>query len=680
MVCLKPVRLLWVIHFHQPLGNFPEIYERFVCRSCQPLLAALERHPKIRVALHFSGNLFEFIESHHPALLDQVAERVRLGQVELLGGGFYEPLLNLLPRNDALGQLVELACWISGRFGKEPKGAWLPESVWEPHFAQLLAEAGYQYTFLEDSLFEAAGWKKGELFHPFRTEYAGHPVVVFPIHRSWSRSIPFAPLVETKSAFVQISHRQQPQLVILGHNGALLGFWPQTYERLYEEGGLEAWLGFLEQEKDWLPTVLPEEVFEGSWQLTFLPCGAASQLAPSAMPTSSEVEYREAYGELANRYDADRFLPFFRAANWLGFLAKYPEAYRMYRKMLQLRKQLDELPAIARNRARKALWAAQEHSAYWHCRSGGVYANYLRDAVYQRLLSVEEEIFSFPPGQKVFLAATTLPGSPAKEWMLRTEICSVWVLPSYGGSVCEFSFLPTRYNVANTFCRRQEAYHKELPESRKTPQDWYLRYVFQDHFIPPGTSLEDFRAGSFVEFGDFVNQPYAVKTWALEPQRATLVLERHGGLYWREQRHPLSCQKSYSLHPPASLHVEYQLTNQGKVPIEVWFACELNYTCLAADGSERQLVVGDDRFSCATDFECAEARTWAIQDQTRKFLWEWELGHPAVLWHFGVWTTTLTEGEPERNYQGSSFVVVWPLRLDCGSTERFLLVSRMKKI
>ncbi len=28
------------------------------------------------------------------------------------------------------------------------------------------------------------------------------------------------------------------------------------------------------------------------------------------------------------------------------------------------------------------LLAAEEHSVYWHIRSGGVYANYLRDAVY----------------------------------------------------------------------------------------------------------------------------------------------------------------------------------------------------------------------------------------------------------------------------------------------------------
>ncbi len=42
----RQVRLLWVVHFHQPLGNFPEVFDAYTGRVCAPFLAALESIPR----------------------------------------------------------------------------------------------------------------------------------------------------------------------------------------------------------------------------------------------------------------------------------------------------------------------------------------------------------------------------------------------------------------------------------------------------------------------------------------------------------------------------------------------------------------------------------------------------------------------------------------------------------
>ncbi len=54
------------------------------------------------------------------------------GQVEIVGGGWYEPVLAALPERDRVGQLVRMADELERRFGTRPRGAWLAERVWEP--------------------------------------------------------------------------------------------------------------------------------------------------------------------------------------------------------------------------------------------------------------------------------------------------------------------------------------------------------------------------------------------------------------------------------------------------------------------------------------------------------------------------------------------------------------------
>src|SRR5438034_743123 len=44
-----------LIHAHQPVGNFEDIMERCYQRGYLPFAQLLEKHPAIRVALHYSG-------------------------------------------------------------------------------------------------------------------------------------------------------------------------------------------------------------------------------------------------------------------------------------------------------------------------------------------------------------------------------------------------------------------------------------------------------------------------------------------------------------------------------------------------------------------------------------------------------------------------------------------------
>ncbi|MBN2491802.1 MAG: alpha-amylase, partial [Planctomycetes bacterium] len=120
-----------VIHNHQPVGNFDHVLERAHLAAYGPLLDALERYPAVPVALHVSGPLLRWMERARPADVDRIAALAERGQLEVIGGGFYEPIFPLIPSRDRVGQIVSFADHLEARLGRRPRGLWLPERVWE---------------------------------------------------------------------------------------------------------------------------------------------------------------------------------------------------------------------------------------------------------------------------------------------------------------------------------------------------------------------------------------------------------------------------------------------------------------------------------------------------------------------------------------------------------------------
>ena len=191
-----PVRIAIAIHNHQPVGNFDSVFAEAVERAYRPFLDALARHPGVRLSMHWSGPLLEWLESNDGALLDALGALVTRGQVELLSGAFYEPILAVIPPWDQAGQLERMAAYLMTRFGVTPRGAWLAERVWEPDLPDALARAGIEYTLLDDHHFLLAGADQGRLTEPYWVESTMGRVGVFPIERELRYRIPFQPVPE----------------------------------------------------------------------------------------------------------------------------------------------------------------------------------------------------------------------------------------------------------------------------------------------------------------------------------------------------------------------------------------------------------------------------------------------------------------------------------------------------
>src|SRR2546430_13442482 len=118
------IHLGLVIHNHQPVGNFPWVFQQVYEESYLPMIQALELHPQVRLSLHYTGSLLDWFHEAHPEFVERIAMLVRRNQVELVSGGFYGAGIPFIPVRDKNGQNRPLHYRAFSDFGVNASGMW----------------------------------------------------------------------------------------------------------------------------------------------------------------------------------------------------------------------------------------------------------------------------------------------------------------------------------------------------------------------------------------------------------------------------------------------------------------------------------------------------------------------------------------------------------------------------
>src|SRR5258708_10996972 len=104
--------------------------------------------------------------------------------------------------------------WIEEELGVRPRGLWLTERVWEPELAATLAEAGIEYTAVDDAHFFAAGFERDQLWGHWLTEDQGEALRVLPIHRDLRYRIPFEAPERTLELLAEVADAEPGRLAV----------------------------------------------------------------------------------------------------------------------------------------------------------------------------------------------------------------------------------------------------------------------------------------------------------------------------------------------------------------------------------------------------------------------------------------------------------------------------------
>ncbi|OLB33849.1 MAG: hypothetical protein AUH11_20050 [Acidobacteria bacterium 13_2_20CM_57_17] len=469
--------LALLIHAHQPCGNFEHVLEKAYASSYLPFIEHLEKHRKVHLGLHYSGPLLTWIEEHRPEYFSRLKNLVQSGQVELVGGGFYEPILVSIPPEDQHEQITRLAAYLEKHFGKPPSGAWLAERVWEPQLPSALASANVAYTLVDDMHFLAAGFEPEELFGAYIAEDRGKTVWLYPGQKALRYLIPFGK-VEDVIAYLRDAAAVHPGgVAAMGDDMEKFGVWPGTHEHCYKDGWLSAFFTALEENSDWLEVSTPGHYLESHAPLgrADLPTASYTEMMEWALPTRVRQRYHEVLKEFGARPE---ILSFLRGGSWRGFFRKYPESNLLHKKMLRVSARIAAAPAHRDGakssaellQARDLLLRAQCNDAYWHGIFGGIYAPHLRTDPWRNLVRAEAIADRETPGAlapRVELLDYDADG--ANELLFTSLEAQALVKPNDGGTIAALDFRPSAATLVNSVLRRPEAYHTRLREAAGKP-------------------------------------------------------------------------------------------------------------------------------------------------------------------------------------------------------------------
>ena len=632
---------IFIIHFHQPVGQLAHVFDR-VQRNCyELLLRILEKHADLRVTLHFSGPLLTYWRENYPEFLERVKEIASRRNVEVLGGAFSEALLPLIPFEDRVEQLLRGRELVEEVLGVKPKGAWLAERVWDPSLPPVLRRAGYEYVVLDDEVGYRAGLRGEDLHRAWVTEYSGYRVGVFFIDAPLRYMLPWRSQEEVLNYLAKFKSPGGVRYALWGSDAEKFGEWWSASEA---ERWLEDFLSGLEGE-GWVRLETPYGYLRkhGYAGLIYLPPGSYDKM----------MEWCSGY--------------------FPTFLRKYRESNNMHKKMLYVREKLERLEAP--EEAWREYYTSQCNDAYWHGLFGGIYLAFLRQAVYSHLIRAErlaEERKGLYASGEVYVSEKDFDYDGEPEVLVESRFINAYFKPSDGGTLFELDIkLPGyEHNLCNTMSRYAEPYLEGVAGFRP---DWYRRVSFREHVWKSWVSLEDWvRNTPFADASDF-----ALGDFVFVPLQDGVVM-RFTGKDWSDRESPkrIFLEKKFRLTERRELVARYSWRNMEKKYVAYTLAVEFTLAPFLPVDERRVWYRLDGRVERGID------EAYASKGRTVELLTE---GYPAValesseegeVWISPINSLSRTEKGLQEMFQALG--VIFNFRVGLSPGEKFSHEFRLK--
>ena len=531
MAGLSKISMILGSHAHVSSGSAEKEFRSAYEKKLRPFVSNLCKYPKIQAALHYSGVLLYWVERNHPELFMLIEDLISRRQVEIIGGGFYEPMLPLIPAQDRLDQIELLTTYLRRHFGKPPQGCWIPALAWEQHLVSSLSSGGMGYTFLSEKQFQLAGLEGADLFYPCICEDQGKLVTVFPIAQSLETA-----LAEKNVSFVldELKNSQD------GEKERIISIFPEKLIAAEGETPEYTWNRFFE-----------ELSLSGS---------SIEWLTPGKILKNLNGLKKASFPDSISLYGGEESLPPRR------FIIEHPEANGIYAKMIFTNVLIKQLRGdkSRKQSAREELWKAQDRNLY--CPSGkqGLYQNTLRKTAYHALLCAERltrEKGKFSPS----LIQYDFDLDGKTEYLFQDAKINCYI-QAEGAGIFELDYLPKAWNYLDA-----------------GSEGAARRAAFTDCLLPPDTKVENllFLPSETAR----CRRTFGYEAAAQNRSRAKVCFtlpsaERPEQALFDS----IEIEKYFSLKKDL-LTVDYTLTNRGKENAAFCFASEI-FLSFAGEGEE----------------------------------------------------------------------------------------------
>ena len=295
-----------------------------------------------------------------------------------------------------------------------------------------LIDANVRYTVVDDTMFHSVGVSDEELVGPFVTEHDARPLMVYAGDRNLRYLIPY----KRVQRVMDYLEEGKGRLFVYADDGEKFGEWPDTYERVYDEGWLGDFFAGLQDASDWLRLVkLGDHAADATPSgRVYLPSSSYHEMMTWALPADARLQLGKVRRTL-EKEDPEGALPFVRGAPWRSFLAKYPEVNDLHKRIVHVSRRLHAVAPPGD--VLKELYRAQCNCAYWHGAFGGIYIPFMRAALWHHLMRAESLTEASRPSETVEVGDLDADGK--EEILVRAPWGAALISPSDGGRLLELN-------------------------------------------------------------------------------------------------------------------------------------------------------------------------------------------------------------------------------------------------
>jgi hypothetical protein len=555
-----------------PDGASGKVFEHTYQRSWRPFLSSLYKFQNISAVLYYSGVVLLWIEENHPEFLLLLEEMAGRKQIELLGGGHYNPLFPILQPSDKVGQIEMLTTYLRKTFGRRPSGGWLYEYSWDAGLPVIFRNSGLTYSFLPADILAEAGFIESGSYAPLVTEDQRKLLYIFPVFdldEIFGVPIPFESALER--IMILYPNCRLYTLMVDGHS--VPGMW--------EASGLESPDVMFEKSFAWfqkncldIETITAQNHARSlkNGKLFYLSSCASSRLGSGFEGIFGGSSCRCAPSiakQLILRNTASKHL--------------YDKMYYVHSLMTLLRGD-----KARKKSAQEDLWKAQNGEAYWEGEVGGVRRPEVRISAYKALIEAEKATRihgSFTPG----IVMDDIDCDGEREILYQAADMNCYI-HERGASVFELDSFRNKHNYCCTYSGNT---------LRSTSS-------FIDRI---------FAAGGFDE--DLLNlgtQAYTMSEREKSPHK--IIFLREFLLKSGISQHPLTIRKAYFFQKYC-ISVDVELVNRSQHQVSLRYGTEMNIQpCASLEEVEFFISGGRDREKVTAPVKSSPITAEAIFIQT----------------------------------------------------------------
>ena len=598
------------------------------------LITLLNNFQNLKITIHFSGSLISYLDKNFSDFSNKIRTLLDRNQIELFGGGRYEPIFPFIPKEDRQSQLLLMNRLLDHTFGYTPNGAWITESVWEPSLALDFAKSRIQYACLSKDYFISQGIEEKDIFGYYLTEEEGRKLAIFPISNKLnSLMMKYTP----QELINNISENTESSFVLI-------------YEGLIDSVDKLSWLNtffqLLEKDNKNIETKLFNDYF-----INNKPTGRIY------LPTLQDIKLQ------------DISLPS------KNFLLKCHEANLLHKKMLRVSKKINSakegksrFKVIKEmiSQAQDLLLKGQNSAIYCNYNFNGIYSPYERHSTYSNLIKAENLIDAASRQGSSWIQAseTDYDCDGNDEIIIETESQNIYLSSALGGTILEHDFRPKNINLTNTISQEKEP----------------LKLSLIDHFLPTSTTLQECKLSQMKHLTKEIIYPYQVEKIKAKEETCKVTFTSNINLINLENTPDIELKKQINVRSgDSSMVFNYTLTNKSHFKAEFLFGIEFNLNIAPKGNEESYFYLNGDINSKTPDSdlksteELNEINQISACNKTLGIIFNLSWNHLSTLFRFPIETMTLKDKKLEKLFQGTTILPTWHLILEPETTWELLI-------